>query len=486
MIIVCSKYKLAKSRLVSSIPYPLSKKQQGITLLMLTLLIAVASFSFLFSTLDSNSIKNERDKKTAAALAEAKAALIGFAVSVNLPNSSCAAPNNNCARPGDLPCPDSDDDGDAESSCGNAAGTTGQNTRIGRLPWKTLDIPDLRDGNGDRLWYAVSNNFKNNFRSACIAPGDPGCLNSDTAGNITVRRSDGTVINDSSGGNGAVAVVFSPGPPITRQDGTIQDRGCVGCATNAMNYLDNLSGTDDNASFADGSGTDGFIMGPIKGNEGETLINDQLLAITGDELLPLLEKRVSVEALSCLKDYALNNPGGIDRHPWAANLTSYADVTDLRFGRIPDTAFVRTRNSSQSGLLYLMNQAWPSNCKINSASGWWVNWKELVFYAVAWDKDPSNSFPSAGPSAPPCDDGELNDCLTVVTSSGNKNHQKAVVIVAGKALSGQDRSNTSQLSNYLEGNNAASTSATRNPGGEDAFFEQGSSSSTFNDVVVSY
>lgn len=468
------------------IPQAIGKNQHGISLLVLVLLIATVTFSFLFSTLNINTIKNERDKKTAAALAEAKAALIGFAVSVNLPNSNCTAANNNCARLGDLPCPDTDDDGDAESSCGNAAGTTGQDNRIGRLPWKTLDIPDLRDGNGDRLWYAVSNNFKNNFRTSCQASADPGCLNSDTVGTITVRRSDGTVINNANTGSGVVAVVFSPGTPITREDGAVQDRGCSGCTTNSINYLDNLAGTDDNASFIDGSATDGFVMGPVLDSDGVTIINDKLIAITTEELMPLLEKRVSIEVLDCMKDYALNNPGGVDRHPWAANLTSYADVMDRRFGRIPDTTFVRTRSSSQSGFSYLMNQSWTSSCRINSTSGWWLNWKQLVFYAVAWDKDPSNTFPSPGPSAPPCDDGELNDCLTVVTSSGNKNHQKAVVIVAGKALAGQDRSNTTLLSNYLEGNNVTSTSATRNPGGEDAFFEQGSSSSIFNDVVVSY
>ena len=43
-----------------------------------------------------------------------------------------------------------------------------------------MGLDDLRDGDGERLWYAVSNNFKYNFRTACAAPGDPGCLNSDS------------------------------------------------------------------------------------------------------------------------------------------------------------------------------------------------------------------------------------------------------------------------------------------------------------------
>lgn len=463
----------------------ISKKQTGITLLILAVLVVIVSSAALFSILSSNNVRNERDRKTSLALAEAKAALIGFAVSTDITNANCTASNNNCARLGDLLCPDMNDDGYAEGSCGNTAGSTGQADRIGRLPWKTLGLPDLRDGNGDRLWYAVSNNFKNNFRTSCEAPGDAGCLNSDTLGTISVRSNDGTVINNANAGTGVVAIVFSPGTPITREDGVVQDRGCAGCAINPINYLDNLDGADDNASFTDSSASDGFIMGPILDEDGATVINDKLLAITTEELMPVLEKRVSVETLNCLKDYASNNLGGVDRHPWttdgATSYPSFADSTEHRIGRIPDTLFTNTVVSSAT----LMSGTWTGDCKIYSTSGWWLNWKELVFYAVAWDRDPSIIFP-----VPACGD-ESNDCLSVITPIGTETDQKVAVIVAGKAITsiGQSRDTTSKkknISNYLEGENATSTAATRNPSGEDAFFVQSPSSSTFNDVVVSY
>ena len=51
---------------------------------------------------------------------------------------------------------------------------------IGRLPWKTFGLPDLRDGSGERLWYALSPNFRDN---PSVSP-----LNSDTRGSITVYR----------------------------------------------------------------------------------------------------------------------------------------------------------------------------------------------------------------------------------------------------------------------------------------------------------
>jgi len=469
----------------------LPKKQTGITLLIFVLLVVIVSSSVMLSVMSSNNVRNERDKKTATALAEAKAALIGFAVSINLSNEDCTAPNNNCARLGDFLCPDMDDDGDAEGSCGNTSGSTGQADRIGRLPWKTLGLPDLRDGNGDRLWYALSNNFKNNFRTRCMTSGESGCLNSDTVGTITLRNSAGTIINNANAGSGVVAVVFSPGTPLTREDGVVQDRGCAGCSTNPINYLDNLESVDDNASFVDGSAADGLIKGPILDEDGATIINDNLLAITTEELMPVLEKRVSIEVLNCLKDYALKNPGGVGRYPWTTNgagtYPSFADSTEHRLGRIPDTLFTNTQASSAG----YMSNTWPTTlptaCKIYSSSGWWVNWKELVFYAVAWDRDPASNFP-----VPNCgDEPGVKDCLTVATPTATQTNQSVVVMVAGKVLTslGQSRSTTAQkrlISNYLEGDNFTSSATTRNPNNEDAVFEKGISSSMFNDVVVSY
>ena len=94
------------------------QRQSGVIAILILFIVAVVAISFLVSSLKSSSSQTERDKITAAALAQAKAALIGYAAGVNLKSGA--------ARPGDLPCPDTNDDGQAESSCGNATGTTGQ------------------------------------------------------------------------------------------------------------------------------------------------------------------------------------------------------------------------------------------------------------------------------------------------------------------------------------------------------------------------
>ena len=444
--------------------------QRGMALLILVFFLALIVTAYAIKALNPANIKNARDKNTVAALAEAKEALIGYAIGVNITGA---------VRPGDMPCPDTNDDGSAEPSCGNAAGTTGQTSRLGRLPWKTLGLSDLRDGNGERLWYAVSNNFKNSTRTTCASPGAAGCLNSDTAGTITLRNTNGTILNNGSTNAGVVAVIFSAGRPITRSDSVVQDRTCGGCSLIPANYLD-INAGEDNAGFVDGT-TDGFITGPVTNAGSDPIVNDTMAVITTQELMPKLEKRVANEVLACLKDYAQNRSAGLNRHPWAVPMSTYSnfdDNTDTRVGRIPDVTFDQSRSDSSNVML----NTWGASCKIVSSSGWWLNWKDIVFYAVAWDKDPATGV------SPACDNNVPNDCLTLVTPVGNQIFQKVAVMVAGKTLAGQVRSSTTNkrtLSNYLEGENITTASGV-NPQGEDAKFEQKPATATFNDVVVSY
>src|SRR6185295_4229955 len=110
------------------------------------------------------------------------------------------------------PCPDITNTGTAGGSCSNGGGTT-----IGRLPWKTLGLPDLRDASGERLWYAVTDSFKNNPAV--------GTLNSDSRGGITVRDRNGNVVNDGTDvgtftRSGAIAIIIAPGGILRRNDGT--------------------------------------------------------------------------------------------------------------------------------------------------------------------------------------------------------------------------------------------------------------------------
>lgn len=453
-------------------------------MLLLSLVLAGTTVFYVLFRPTSSAI--ERDKITAAALAQAKAALIGYAAGVSISSGG---------RPGDLPCPDTNDSGSTGSSCGNAAGTTGQTTRIGRLPWKSLGLPDLRDGDGERLWYAVSSNFKYNIRTTCILPGQPGyisgaeagCLNSDSRGTITVRNSAGTVINDGSNPDpftpsAVIAVIFAPGATLQRQDGTLQNRDCsggTGCAVtgvcnstatakcNPINYLDVLTSIpEDNADFVDGSNTNGFINGVIRDANNNVIVNDRLITITYNDLMPLLERRVAKEVLNCLNLYA-STPANHGRHPWASrqNDLSFNDASDVRFGRIPDTLINTASNSTG------MNNFWPAGCS-HTQGNWWYNWKELVFYGVSNLHDPRDIPPM------PC-----GSCLRVDPPSVT-NDKAVVVVVAGTRLQGvnggQPRGTTPEKSdsrNYLEGPNGTTSS-------NNTTFTQKKSSNTFNDILL--
>ena len=438
------------------------RRQRGAALIVAVLLFAMIGVTTLLAFARGSESEAEKERRTTEALATAKEALIGFASGVALTGTE---------RPGDLPCPDLDNDGSAELSCNIQA------QRLGRLPWKTLGLPDLRDGNGERLWYAVSTNFKNNSRTGCPNHSNPGCLNSNTLGTITLRDASGAVVHDATNHdpikhNGIVAVVISPGTVLTREDSptTPQDRTVAGI-NNPMNYLDVLpAGGEDNADFVDDN-ANGFVSGPVVNASGKVIINDRILPITLNDVLPVLERRVAQEVALCLREYAAASG---QKYPWAADmiqsgtmnppLGDYRDISARAYGRIPDPPFTQSQNDDPKKI---MSATWTGACKL-LLGNWWTNWKSQVLYAVAPAFQPDGS---AGCGA----------CLTINQPTGVPlTNVRVVVMVAGRALAGQDRTsapntvNTNPV-NYVEFENSTSVNTT---------FEIRFPSATFNDRLA--
>jgi hypothetical protein len=259
---------------ISATNRTLAKSESGAALLLLMLVIIVGASFMLVSSLNANLRQYDRQGKTAVTLSDAKAALITYALTYPEKNLN---PEDG---PGYLPCPDRTDPvngtpgliGSAGSSCSLSGGTV-----IGRFPWKTLNTSDLRDHTGERLWYAVSENFKNNPK---ILP----YLNSDSPGTISVDAVDDIV-----------AVIIAPGTPIA-----IQDRDISNAATlvNAANYLEggNESGLESYTSRATGE------------------FNDQLIYITRQELMDSVEQRVVNRVRGILQNYYTT----YGAYPWLA------------------------------------------------------------------------------------------------------------------------------------------------------------------------
>lgn len=442
-----------------------------LTSMVLILLIGISAF-LAFSQGDSSEAAKQR--RTDQALAEAKAALIGYALARPLDVSEAER------RLGELPCPDRDDDGDAELACSS------ETDRIGRLPWRTLGLPDLRDGDGERLWYAVSHIYKLNPRTTCAVPEDAGCLNSDAEGSITVRDATGGVTHDAVPQNppshkAAIAVIIAPGAIIKRQDGTVQVRNDATARSLAVNYLDIAYG-EDNANFADYS-SNGFVAGPVRdASSGNQVTNDRIAVVSHADIMPSLEKRVAQEVGNCLDAYAAANNG---RYPWAADLTlsalnhDYGDADGLLTGRVADT-LGKTRTSSSD----TMSDTWPASpaCFLGQVSlHWWRQWKLRVFYAVADSYKPANGAPT-----PPC-----SSCMYAQTASTTIADVRYFVVVAGKRLQGvsgnQPRTTNITIApetlynpaNFLEQENATMFST---PG--QVLVRAGPAGASFNDVAV--
>ncbi len=359
------------------------RQERGVAMLIALLLALGVMTAFFASQLAAVAALRQRDRASDRALAEAREALIAYAVD---------RPINAAVGPGYLPCPDLDDDGWAESTCGSLSGDSGQAERLGRLPWKTLGLADLRDGHGERLWYAVSTKYKGLLNCAgsrnCVDMTPPAAL-----GTITVRDATGALVHDGTVGDpararngGAVAVVFAPGAPLLRAPSGAspereQQRDCTPetcdangrCTTDPpqraahcdpANFLDVLAGTEDNAGFVDRSDAlgrtlnrDGFIAGPVA-VDGRVVVNDRLAVVTYGDVMPRMMRRVALEAVHCLRFYA-SRPENAGRLPWPAApcadpSSPWRDLAGASEGRIADTPFDDTLLSSGGA----MQQRW--------------------------------------------------------------------------------------------------------------------------------
>ncbi len=327
--------------------------------------MTIGAGALIYNLATPAKITIENEKLTSAALAQARDALIGYASGQQTLGSF---------RPGELPCPDSNNDGTADSSCNTAA------SRIGRLPWKTLGLPDLRDGAGERLWYAVSDVYKNATQT--------GILNSDTPGDYTVT---GT-----TPATNVIAVVFAPGAVVGTQ---VRD---TANANTVANYLEGQN--------ADGDTT--FTTGPASAT-----FNDRLLLVTQDVLFPAVTARVARELRSTLNSY-------YSTYNYFPSATPFADSTYtcsefVYEGRLPIS--VSTGCTSQA--------EW-------TAPSWFIanNWHQLTFYSFSWL---CSEWIATFLGSWWCTSINIQSVYNATWSSSTS--ARAVVIVTGRALTGQAR-----------------------------------------------
>jgi hypothetical protein len=304
------------------------KYQSGYALLLAVLAFMGISGAVAvgFTQQAKHDMEQERYLHNKRVLEEAKRALLQYAY--NYPLISGAI--GQARGPGRLPCADTDNDGDSNTNFGEC-------DAIGRFPWAepALGLNDLRDADGQRLWYTVSSNFANVTSTI---------VNSNTSGTLTIRTPEGSVIYDGSNPDGLInygiaAVIIAPGA-VTDRNGVAQNRS-IGAENpfdttadtepgiiDPVNYLDLVAGTEDNATVTQGGAGDGFILGGKRYQVNDN-VNDQFILVTAEEVSAMAERAVLEAYRAAIDDYqqtiwlaAVNDY----RYPW---LNAHVVITDL-------------------------------------------------------------------------------------------------------------------------------------------------------------
>lgn len=210
-----------------------SQHQRGATLLLALLFVVLGLATLVTLRADRRGPEMAAERKTALALAQAKEALLGNSATNGIATTSDQ-------NPGRLPCPDTDNDGDAEGlSCASKY--------VGRFPWKTLDVGDLRDAAAERLWYVVDLAFFD----------DGSAMNSAMMPTLAVN------------GNPVVAVIVAPGSALAGQQRDTANQN------NLASYLESYV----NATT-------------INLNQPSAIYNDRILTITARELFTVVTQRM--------------------------------------------------------------------------------------------------------------------------------------------------------------------------------------------------
>ncbi len=263
--------------------------QRGVALWMLLILVAMAGGYAFYRSANSQFNKTGQEAKIAAVLVRAKEALLARAVT-----------DDN--RPGSLPCPDlvtnsqglNNIPGDGKA---DMFAMTQCPSYVGWLPWVTLDLPELTDDAGTRLWYVLSPALKDDDSAHPI--------NSDTA-----------MVLEVDGSSDIAALIIAPRAPLGSQTRP---------SNNPADYLDGENGNGNDHKYVAGPRSDNF--------------NDIVLVITRQELMAAVEKRVANEVNSCLNQHAASSANTDHRYPWPAPLSAsgFQGKENSFFGRVPTT-----------------------------------------------------------------------------------------------------------------------------------------------------
>jgi len=342
-------------------PAILPRRQSGLALAIVLVLMVTGAIAAIVAVASPQQRTSSADQETDLALAEARSALIFR-----------AAMDDN--RPGSLPCPDTNNDGIAEPLVGGVCASY-----IGRLPWQDLGLPDLRDGSGERLWYALSPSLRDDDSAQPI--------NSDTAAQLSVT---GAVPQTN-----VAAVIISPGQALA---GQLRD---LANQNNVASYLEGDNANADNVYHVAAS---------------TATFNDRIEVITRDQLFAVVESRVARDIRRTLRNYFTT----YGYYPYANDYGSggIACTNGQMRGRVPNP------DSPNISATCATNNDWGGGLSTPPPPWFFANsWHLITYYSLA---------PACTPATPACGGAGF---LTV----NGMGTQHAIVIVGSRALGTQVR-----------------------------------------------
>lgn len=445
-------------------------------MILLMLVVLVASASVLLANVNRDDLRTQRLSATQAVLAEAKEALLEYAV---------LNPDLNPGRSFSLPCPDLDGSGGLPEGAAHrdSCGAQGASV-IGRLPWRTLGIAAPVDASSECLWYVVSGSFKDAGAATAAM------INADTNGQLQLVSLDsGTVTQGALPQDRPAAMLIAPMQPVA---GQTRPAAVAGAQCNPgfapADFLDSDAGISNATMSGVADGIDAFAA--YAGIEAGH--NDRILTITRGEIAARIGARpdfvtdmrdLGLAIAGCIANYAATNPAGADdrRLPWPAGVAladyrsdaNYDDLDNgMLSGRVPDIVDDSNATTGNGTARVL------TDCDTAQVPQWsplmlsrWQDWKDHFYYAIAESHVPTAAVPSS-----------CSNCLTV----NGAGQYAAVVMFSGQRLDALDQvrnapptdADTKQdVSNFLESSNAASVPG---PGTLIDYTSQ-PASTTFND-----
>lgn len=267
------------------------RRQSGVALLaMLTLLTLFGLYLFV-GQLSAMQPRLAREQEAATALAEARAALIGDAISwPSIYDAGYLRMPDLGSRSGVIT------EGEASTTF---PGDGKDLSVLGKFPWNTLHSTVLRDAQGGCLWYAVSGRFKKDaFKTDQ--------LNWDTLGQIDIVDGSNNVI-----ASNVAAVLVAPGRALDGQSRVLADAVYSECGGNydARNYLDSFVSADAIGGQVNYfSGSTNNRVAPNTSNKRFVMANtdhynDRFAFISGDDLFnPIMRRSDFAQAIGNLLD----------------------------------------------------------------------------------------------------------------------------------------------------------------------------------------